>query len=115
MKKTLLVLSALCWILAAVPGTGEAATYRFSVQNSSTPPVGCGPLEIKILNNGQQVAGGFSPQPLVPKAPPQSITLSAETCSKIQLKTVCAGQVNFHEKSCLGGNITILSATEMAY
>jgi hypothetical protein len=104
---------ALCMILATA-GIAAATDYAFTVSNSSKTAY-CNPLEIRILNNGQQVSNAFSPKALTPGSPSQVMTLKADYCTKIQLKTVCSGQVNQHEKGCSGGSVAITSPAEMAY
>ena len=112
MKKPLLLATALFCSLYAISATAETKEYVFTVSNA-TKTAYCTPLEIKILNNGQQVTNGFSSQPLNPGSKPQIIKLKADYCTQIQLKTVCSNQVNLHTRGCSGGTVVILSATEM--
>lgn len=114
MRTTILVLSALFCGLLASAGIGEAKEYLFTVGNN-TKTVYCNPLEIKILNNGQQIANAFTTSPLSPNSVNQTVRLKADYCTQIQLKTVCSGQNNLHTKGCSGGSITIVSPTEMIY
>lgn len=116
MKKSvpIMVMAALLCSLAAVPRLGEAATYSFMVSNP-TKTVYCGPLEIKIINNGLQVANAYSKKPLEPGQAVETMQLSSDYCTKIQLKAVCSGSVNQHEKGCFGGRVVISSPTEMFY
>ncbi len=98
--------------LLTLTATVEAKEYRFNVSNSSAKAY-CQPLEIKIINNGQQVANGFSPNALNPGSPPQTVILKSDFCTQIQFKTVCSGQVNQHTRGCYDGAVIITSETEM--
>ena len=114
MHTKLLAVSALFLGLNIVSGVAEAKEYLFSVSNA-TKTTYCNPLEIKILNNGQQVGNLFSNKPLTPGEPAQTMLLKADYCTQIQMKTVCGGQNNIHTKGCSGGSIVIVSPTEMNY
>lgn len=117
MKTAVLIAAAILFSLSAVADRVEAATYVFNVSNVTVPPNAtyCNQLDILIINNGQQVASASSKNPLSPNQPVEQIQLKADYCTKIQLKTVCSGQSNFHEKTCSGGTVMITSATEMNY
>lgn len=114
MRATILVLSALFCGLLASAGIGEAKEYLFTVGNS-TKNIFCNPLEIIILNNGQQLANALTPSPVIPNSPSQTVRLKADHCTQVRLKTICSGQVNFHTKGCFGGTVMIVSPTEMIY
>jgi hypothetical protein len=114
MKKPLLITIALLCSLYAISDAAETKEYIFTVSNASKTAY-CTPIEIKILNNGQQVTNGFSSQPLNPSGKPQIIKLKADYCTQIQLKTVCSNQVNLHTKGCSSGTVVIVSPTEMNY
>lgn len=108
MTVSALILLCGLWSLAT---TAWAQEYTFVVSNAAH--VTCQPLEIKILNNGQQVASAFSQNPLAPGLPAQTMKLKADYCTQIQFKTLCGGQNNFHTRGCASGTVVILSPTEM--